>query len=181
MSMSKEEFSLNKASSEKSMNKLSEHQNLSMSFKDISGHTPITKRAHIAFKAINVFKSFVGSSILTLPFYNMQVSLRGWTDHRDPSVCHYRPIDFPVNSHDSAMRGEAPLSRARIWRSRPIDSRTRIGEYCERLHFVCQLCCVYRGSANGMFDNKPSLYRLSSASLARNQGVTRERSTSASP
>lgn len=35
------------------------------------------KRQHLIFKAVNIFKSFVGASILTLPFYNMLVSSQG--------------------------------------------------------------------------------------------------------
>jgi len=67
------DISVSKPSSETSFRKQSYDHDLSRSFKDISGHTPQSKKSHIAFKAVNVFKSFVGSSILTLPFYNKEV------------------------------------------------------------------------------------------------------------
>ena len=67
------EVSASKPSSENSFRRQPYDNELSRSFKDISGHTPQSKKSHLAFKAVNVFKSFVGSSILTLPFYNKEV------------------------------------------------------------------------------------------------------------
>jgi hypothetical protein len=72
--MEKEEYTLMTQSNEQDLvDRHSEIQEQESSFKDIHGHTSDSKKSHIIFKAVNVFKSFVGCSILTLAYNNSRV------------------------------------------------------------------------------------------------------------